>query len=183
MQGQNRYLSPPMRSISKEYWQALRKGGSVVGLHLGKRMSLGTITIHQHSISSTQQSDPSQAGSIPSPVGLCLRDADRQGWLEGKEGGMTRGFALRLCPWVSPQARAGHPAGSLPQQMVSPAPAALSRAHTAAGDSGQLPEPGGFCSQRPRHRFARCHTGICHKQDGRLISSTDCRRRSRLPQP
>lgn len=83
---------------------------------------------------------------------------------------------------MSHQAGAGHPAGSLPQQMASPAPAALSRAHTAAGNSGQLPKPGGFCSQRPRHRFARCHTGICHKQDGRLILSTDLGRRSRLPQ-
>lgn len=41
----------------------------------------------------------------------------------------------------------GHPAGSLRQQMASPASAALSRAQVAAGDSGQLPKPGSFGSE------------------------------------
>lgn len=67
----------------------------------------------------------------------------------------------------------GHPPGSLPQQMVSPAATALSTACTVAGAGGQLPKPAELCSQPPRHRFARCHTGICRKQDGKLTSSTN----------
>lgn len=153
-----------------------------MGLHLEEVMSLGTATTHQCSMSSTQKRDPSQAGSIPTPMGLCQRDRERRGGWKVKKGEGHEGLHSGCAGGCPTGLEQGHPVGSLPQQMVRPPSAALSRAHTAAGDSGQLPKPGGFCSQRPRHRFARCHTGICHKQDGRLISSTDWGRRSRLPQ-
>lgn len=61
-----------------------------------------------------------------------------------KKGECHEGLLSDRCPIRLEQ---GHPAGSLPQQMASPASAALSRAHTAAGDSGQLPKPGSFCSE------------------------------------
>lgn len=93
---------------------------------------------------------------------------------------MTQGLALNYASRCPIRPEQGRPAGSLPQQMASPASAALSTACAAAGAGGQLPKPGGFCSQQPRHRFARCHAGICRKQDGRLVSSTNWRWRSRL---
>lgn len=70
-----------------------------------------------------------------------MRDRGGQKAKKGEchEGLLSGGYPIRL--------EQGHPAGSLPQQMASPASAALSRAHTAAGDSGQLPKPGGFCSE------------------------------------
>lgn len=84
-------------------------------------------------------------------------------------------------PAGAPSGQSRLAGGSLLQQMASPASAALSTARMAAGASGQLPKPGDFCSQRPRHRFARCHAGICRKQDSRLISSISWGWRSRLP--
>lgn len=98
-----------------------------MGLHLEEGTSLGTATTHQHSISSTQQS---QAGSIPSPMGLCQRYGERQEWPDSKEGGMTQGLALRL----SHQAGAGAPS------WLSP---------TADG------EPGFHCSEQSAHGSRR----------------------------
>lgn len=75
-----------MSFISKGHWQALRRGGSFVGLRLEEVMSLGTATTHQCSMSSTQKRDPSQAGSIPTPMGLCQRDRERRGGWKVKKG-------------------------------------------------------------------------------------------------
>lgn len=97
-------------------------------------MSLGTATTHQRSMSSTQQRDPSKAGSIPSPMGLCQRHGERHGWPESKEGGMTRGLALGLCRRVSHRAGAGAP-GWLPP----------------AADG----EPGFRCSEQSAHGSRR----------------------------
>lgn len=149
-----------------------------MGLRLEEGTSLGTATTPNTASAALSRV---RLGARPHPW-VCAREKVRdRGGQKVEKGEWPKGSPSG-CAGVSHQAGEGPPAGSLPQQMASPAPAALSRAHTAAGNSGQLPKPGGFCSQRPRHRFARCHTGICHKQDGRLILSTNLGRRSRLPQ-
>lgn len=87
-QGQYRPLSFPMRSIPKEYCRALRRGvscGHPSGgendlQRLAWELVFPPVAIHRCSVSGTQQQrDPSQAGSIPPPMGLCQRDGGKRG--------------------------------------------------------------------------------------------------------
>lgn len=87
VQGQYGLLSSPVRSIPKEYCGALRRGvscGPPSGggndlRRLAWELVFPSAAIHRRSVSGTQQQrDPSQAGSIPPPVGLCQRDGERR---------------------------------------------------------------------------------------------------------